>query len=204
MTSSRRLGPLGPAKPGTAQLCMLTIEERERIAQHAEREVADRVFRELRDRATLAQAEYRFMDLMDRYIVALVGSTVLALLICLGLATAALRWMDHFHGTFAGCNAHCASWIVIAMVLSLYLSGLVLFLRRKVMGRQWLRTEMRLPWTTPGWRTRSRKTLIIATCAALAAGLLAWIFDQKYLLYVAFAFAAVLIFVVYSKLALRR
>jgi hypothetical protein len=136
----------GPAVRGTAGLNALTAEQRARIALHAQGEVADRVLRQLCERAALAQAEYRFMDLMDRYFLVVASSVVLALLLSVGLADLTLRWVSQAFGDLAACRAQAPLLAAVMAALPLYLGGLTLYLRRKVMGGLWLRTEKRLPW----------------------------------------------------------
>lgn len=138
---------MDPTIPGTAQLQLLTEQQRERIARHADNEVSDRVFRELSDRAALAQSEYRFMDLMDRIAAMLVGGVVLALAVSLVLPQGTLRWIDQAcHGLVVG-HAGAETLVAIVVMLPVGLFALMLYLRRKVMGRHWLRSEARLPWT---------------------------------------------------------
>lgn len=150
MQSLQLRGLAGPTLAGTAQVGALTTEERQRIARHAEREVADRMFRELCERAELAQAEYRFTDMMDRYALVLAAGMVLLLLACLELAAVVSLWVEAIQGYPPASGATC-SWLVIGGVLTFFISGLLLlYLRRQVMGRHWLRSETRLPWTMRG------------------------------------------------------
>jgi hypothetical protein len=113
----------------------LTEEERRRLAFEIERVVATRVLRTLAERAAQANAGYRFMDMMDRW----VGAVALGLLAVAALYFVAtemvLRGLQVLAGvTFEG-GAFGLFCLGLATVCVAYLAVVVRWLYRRSQAR---------------------------------------------------------------------
>jgi hypothetical protein len=177
-----------------------------RIAQHIDMIVADRLYRAMHDRAAQANAEYRFIDLMDRYVFVIAFGCVVVAALYLGAAEVLVRGVDHLVGPLAAEHAITLAWIGLFLLLPACLGGMVLMLCRRAMGARWWRSEPRLPPAcrpafSSGVRTRAGPGPIAVWLAAVGVTVVAGYLPMAFLICLALACAGTLLFVVYSKLA---
>jgi hypothetical protein len=113
----------------------LTEEERRRLAFEIERVVAVRVLRSLAERAAQANAGYRFMDMMDRWIgVVVLGLLAVAALYFVAMEMA-LRALQVLAGvTFEG-GAFGLFWLGLAAVCAAYLAVAIRWLHWRSQAR---------------------------------------------------------------------
>jgi hypothetical protein len=133
----------------------LTEEERRRLAGEIERVVALRVLRSLAERAAQADAGYRFMDMMDRWVgVVVLGLLAVATLYFVAMEMA-LRGLQVLAGvTFEG-GAFGLFWLGLAAVCAAYLAVAIRWLYR--------RSQARAVFAAPA---RSRESTSGSACAA--------------------------------------
>jgi hypothetical protein len=187
----------------------LTLEQRVRIAQHIDMVVADRLYRAMHVRAALANAEYRFTDLVDRYFFVVAGGCVLVAAVYLGLAEMVVRGLDHRGHSSAAEGAGTLAWLGLFLLLPAYMVGVIVLLRRHAMGRHWWHDTPRLtaeqfPVFGHGVQASANPGPLLVWIAAVGVTILAGCLPKLFLICLAAASAGKLLFVVYSKLVRNR
>jgi len=123
-----------PASPDSLSLATLSVEDRERIARHVDRLVSERVYHLLRERATRANAEYRFMDLMDRHVLGLTVSLIFLVAAYLVAAELAVRGLALLGGAALARPLIALVWAGLLLGLPAFLFGRVRTLYRRASG----------------------------------------------------------------------
>lgn len=186
----------------------LTVEQRVRVARHIDMVVQDRLYRALHVRAALANAEYRFTDLVDRYVFVVAAGCALLAALYLGVAELALRGVERIGGAVIAADTVPLAWIGLFILLPLYMALAVALLRWRAMGTLWRQNEPPLTarhiadfYNCVRVRVDAGPVAIWlgAACMAIFAGSLPLVF----LACLALGCAGWLLFFVYSKLARR-
>jgi len=121
----------------------LTEEERRRLASEIERMVATRVLRTLAERAAQANAGYRFMDMMDRWVGAVVLGLLAVAALCFVATEMVLRGLRILAGvTFEG-GAFGLFWLGLAAACAAYLAVAIRWLHRRSQARPMFATLAR-------------------------------------------------------------
>ena len=110
----------------------LTQAQRAQIAAHAERLTNARLLALLQQRAGQANAEYRFMDLMDRKVLSLAASLIVVGALYLGSAEMIVRQFARLGAAYTG-PAIAIAWGGLLLGLPAYLGLRVAALRRRAM-----------------------------------------------------------------------
>ena len=184
----------------------LTVEQRVRIARHIDMVVQGRLYRALHVRAALLNAEYRFTDLVDRYVFVVAAGCVLLAALYLGVAELAVRGVERLGGTEIAAHTVPLAWTGLFLLLPLYMVLAVALLRWRAMGPLWRQDEQPLNAGHVadfynGLRANANSGPAAIWLAAAGIAIFAGCLPLIFLTGLALGCAGWLLFVVHSKLA---